>query len=230
MKNNKLFFAFFLMAFFFSCKLFCQNLIVDSKNYANIQILNGVIDCNISVYLSGNLTFPNQATGARISSFGVSSEKLKIKIQKDNSEFFVEKELSLSKNEFHTLVLTGNFTELLSQPDTDPSTAKQYNLNFYLLNNSKPDSNSVSVRIVNGSSNKILSIYRDKMLQVKVSPGQVGIAQNQPVSLFMQATAQTSSPLDLYISQEPPPSNITVVFFGSENLGFKAMLEKSKSE
>lgn len=195
------------------------------KPAAFLQILNGSSPNPVSLFFEGNLVYPGIKPGARISSFAVEKGELKLLVQKDGSEARKEFILRFPKPGYYTLCLTGDFSELPEMTALGGKNSRDYRLKAELMENLKPGGNTVSVRAVNGTSATSIELIRAKISQCVVPPNACGVALNQPAELHLQALAGKAA-LDLFMAQEPPASNITIVFYDDSGVvGFKAMTE-----
>ena len=191
---------------------------------AHVQILNGVSPMPINLSVNGQPLYPGLTPGARISSFGIEGGELEISVSKseeDKKDFM----LKIPRRGYYTLVLIGDFEPLppIKQPNGKP--LPDYRVNALLLPNEKPLGQTVELRAVNGSNDGSLKITRDNVTQVEVPAGQFGVAASQPSALLLKALSGDWT-TDLYLAQEPPAANITVVFWPDEKgMSFRAMTE-----
>lgn len=192
---------------------------------AHVQILNGISPDEVSLSINGQLLNPGMGPGARITSFGVMEKELKVSLARPATGEQKDIVLKIPKRGYYTLVLTGDFSPL--PPITLPGGAKKndYRVTALLLPNGKPKGDKVDLRLVNGTNDRTIKILRKGAEQCQAGPGQQAVAASQPAELHLQAVAGETK-MDLYLAQEPPASNITVVFYNSgDRLAFRAMTE-----
>lgn len=191
---------------------------------SHVQILNGVSPMPINLSVNGQPLYPGLTPGARISSFGIEKNELEISVSKNElakKDFM----LKIPRRGFYTLVLIGDFEPLPPVKQPNDKSLPDYRVNALLLPNEKPLGQTVQVRVVNGSNDGNLKITRDNVTQVEVPAGQVDVATSQPAALLLKALSGDWA-TDLYLAQEPPAANITVVFWPDEKgMSFRAMTE-----
>jgi hypothetical protein len=190
----------------------------------HLQILNGISPMAVTVSINGQPLYPGLTPGARISSFGLKDPEVKISVSKSDSE---KKDFTVkfSREGHYTVVLTGDFKPLPPVKKPDGSSVPDFRVAARLFKNEKPKGQTVEVRVVNGSSDRALGIFREKAMQVEVPAEDSGVARDQPAALFLKA-ASGDWTTDLYLAQEPPAANITIVFWPAEKgMSFRAMTE-----
>ena len=192
---------------------------------AYLQILNGISPSKVSVSLNGQLLYPDIAAGARISSFGIAERRTTLLVSKSGSAEQKEIVLQFPKHGYYTLVLTGDFAPLPAANSPVGKTMPDYRIFAALFPNKKPKGQTVDVRLVNGTPGKTIKLLRRGSVQAEAGPWQAAAAVSQPSELYLQA-AVGEVRRNLYLAQEPPAQNITVVFYDTgEQLGFRAMTE-----
>jgi hypothetical protein len=200
------------------------------KPFAYVQILNGISPPGVTLSINGRPNYPGIGPGARISSFGLPEQEWKIEVTKDGSDATKEFTLKFPREGFYTLVLTGDFAELSPVEDSAGMPKPDYRVEVSLLANKPPANAAVDVRIVNGTLEGVLQLLRDKRDQCAAGPGETATAPNQPAELFMEAVHDGST-IPLYIAQEPPVSNLTIVFYkNGRATAFRAMTERWGTE
>lgn len=190
---------------------------------AYVQILNGICPGPVSISIEGLALYENIGPGTRVSSFGI---KPKAKVTLKDMASGAEKAfpLELEAGGYYTLCLTGDFAKL---PQADPKEKPDYRVNFYPVKNSKPSGNTVEVSVVNGLLDRSIQILNSNALQCEVAPGKVAVARSQPAALLLKAKDGRDS-LDLYLAQETPAKNLSVVFFEKEGrMAFRAVTQAS---
>lgn len=197
----------------------------ETKPFAYVQILNGISPHKVTLSINGRPTYPGIGPGTRISSFGLADREWKLQVGKDGTEASKELTVQFPREGFYTLVLTGDFEELPPVAGSDGTKKPDYRVNASFLANKKPADAAVDVRVVNGTSRGPLRLLREKKEQVVADPGQTATAANQPADLHMEAVHEGQT-IPLYIAQEPPAANLTVVFYEEgETTNFRAMAE-----
>jgi hypothetical protein len=199
----------------------------ETKPYAHVQILNGISPHKVTLSINGQPLYPGLGPGARISSFGVPLQEWTLDVAKDGSDAVKNFKLKFPRDGFYTVVLTGDFAELPPVAGPDGTKKPDYRVKAAFLANKKPEGDSVDVRIVNGVPNQSVRLLRGKQEQCVALPGESATAANQPADLFVEAVSGETK-IPLYIAQEPPASNITIVFYqAGQSVGSRAMTEVS---
>jgi len=196
------------------------------KPFAHVQILNGISPHKVTLSIDGKPLYSGIGPGTRISSFGLPEREWKLEIGKDGSEARKEFTLRFPREAFYTVVLTGDFAELAPIVGADGVPKPDYRVQASFLANKKPAGSTVDVRVVNGAAAGAVRLLRDKQEQCAALPGETATAANQPADLYMEALHEDVK-IPLYIAQEPPASNLTIVFYqDGETTGFRAMPER----
>ncbi len=190
-----------------------------------LQILNGISPMPVTVSINGQPLYPGLTAGARISSFGLQDEEVKISVSKSDTE---KKDFTIKfpRKGYYTIVFTGDFKRLPPVKNPDGSSTPDFRVRARLFQNEKPKGQTVEVRVVNGSIDDGLTISRDNQTQVEVPADEAGVARDQPAALFLKAVSGDWTS-ELFLAQEPPAANITIVFWPAEKgMSFRAMTEE----
>lgn len=195
------------------------------KGDAFLQILNGVAPRPISLAWEGGPVYEQIVPGTRISAMPVKAGEIALKVKDDQTKAEKLFKLRVDHNTSNTLYIIGDFAPLTRPADADVKLPADYNVTAALLKNEKPNGTKVDVKIINGLSDKSLTVSEART-HLTVGPGEVGIMKDLPPELILKATADTGS-TTLYLAQSQDPVNLAVIFYEKDGrLAFRATTEE----
>jgi len=192
----------------------------------HFQILNGISPGPIDIYLDGKLIFPASPPGQRISSIGWPKNKFELRLVDAKSGREIKQNIKLPEGAYTTLILAGDFETLPGQKPLKPDGPPPVRATVQVFSN-KLDGGESSVRV------RFMNSFVDRSITVKsrngkswtIAPMSMTSASGLSGDLYLQAILGDNTQ-SLYLAQEPPAENISIVFFPSkESFGFRAMVE-----
>lgn len=192
----------------------------------HFQILNGISPGPVDIYLDGKLIFPASSPGQRISSLGWPSRKFELRLVEPKSRREIKQDIDLPEGAYATLILSGDFEILPQKKPTEADVPPPVRATVQVLSNQLDSGESgVRVRFVNGLVDRPITVKSRAGKSWTIAPMSMTSASGLNDDLYFQAVLGDKVQ-SLYLAQQPPAKNISIVFFPSqEGFWFRAMVE-----